>query len=219
MNKVTLFRNIRTRQVYADASPVSSPIIPIIKGTARVHPCATIYGSVYVGEKVTVAPTVSICGYQGKQIWVGNNVMIQDGVILHSLSIYHDQEIAEEAVVEVEGNFYGVHIDDSVSLTSQCQVHGPVSIGANTFVGMQALIFRATVGRNCIIEPKALIMGVEVGDGRYVPAGALITTQAEANDLPYINRHSGFPRISSEEEEYVLLAKNHQQIELERETA
>jgi carbonic anhydrase len=51
---------------------------------------------------------------------------------------------------------------------------------------MQALVFRATVGNDCAIEPKALVMGVDIPDGRYVPAGALITTQAAADSLPYI---------------------------------
>jgi carbonic anhydrase/acetyltransferase-like protein (isoleucine patch superfamily) len=94
--------------------------------------------------------------------------------------------MVHEAVVEVEGKFYGVYISDRVSLAHQCQVHGPASIGTDTFVGMQSLVFRATVGKNCVIEPKALVMGVSIADGRYVPAGALITTQEAADNLPLI---------------------------------
>lgn len=51
---------------------------------------------------------------------------------------------------------------------------------------MQALVFRATVGSNCVIEPKALVMRVNIPDGRYVPAGALITTQQAADSQPTI---------------------------------
>jgi carbonic anhydrase/acetyltransferase-like protein (isoleucine patch superfamily) len=79
-----------------------------------------------------------------------------------------------------------LYISDRVSLAHQSQVHGPASIGCDTFIGMQALVFRATVGKNCVIEPKALVMGVNVPDGRYVPAGALITTQVAADNLPAI---------------------------------
>ncbi len=94
------------------------------------------------------------------------------------------------------GELYGAYIEERVSLTHQCQVHGPAIIGADTFVGMQSLIFKAIVGKNCIIEPKALIMGVEIGDDRYVPAGALITTQAAANQLPFVNHNYYFKNLS-----------------------
>lgn len=65
-------------------------------------------------------------------------------------------------------------------------MHRPAFIGCDTFIGMQALVFRAIVGSNCVIEPKALVMGVNIPDGRYVPAGALITTQQAADSLPTI---------------------------------
>jgi len=51
---------------------------------------------------------------------------------------------------------------------------------------MRALIFRAIVGSHCVVEPGALIMGVTIHDGRYVPAGAVVTRQAHADSLPYI---------------------------------
>lgn len=79
-----------------------------------------------------------------------------------------------------------LYISDRVSLAHQSQVHKPAFIGTDTFVGMQALVFRASVGNNCVIEPKALVMGVNIPEGRYVPAGALITTQQAADNLPVI---------------------------------
>jgi carbonic anhydrase/acetyltransferase-like protein (isoleucine patch superfamily) len=136
-----------------------------------------------------VAPAASVRGDEGQPIWVGNDVNIQDCVVLHALETHEHGELISSAVVEVDGQFYGVHIDDRVSLAHQCQVHGPASIGTETFVGMQALVFRATVGKNCVIEPKALVMGVDVADGRYVPAGALITTQEAADNLPVITEN------------------------------
>jgi carbonic anhydrase len=169
---------------------------PVIQPTASVHPLAVVTGNVHLGKRVTVAPAASIRGYEGQPVWVGNDVKIQDCVVLHALDAYHHQEFVEEALVEVAGEFYGAYIEDRVSLTHQCQVHGPASIGADTFVGMQSLIFKAIVGKNCIIEPKALIMGVEIGDGRYVPAGALITTQAAANQLPFVNYSDHFKNLS-----------------------
>jgi carbonic anhydrase len=179
-----------------DVSFYSRGKSPVIQQTTSVHPLAVVTGNVHLGKRVTVAPAASIRGYEGQPVWVGNDVKIQDCVVLHALEAYHHQELVEEALVEVAGKLYGAYIEERVSLTHQCQVHGPASIGADTFVGMQSLIFKAIVGKNCIIEPKALIMGVEIGDGRYVPAGALITTQAAANQLPFVNHSYHFKNLS-----------------------
>jgi carbonic anhydrase len=188
-NVIPFNSNKNQKNIHANvyASFNSEVRIPEIKSTAYVHSLAAVIGNVYLGERVMVAPAASVRGDEGQPIWVGNDVNIQDCVVLHALETEHHDVLVEEAVVEVDGNYYGVYIDERVSLAHQCQVHGPASIGADTFVGMQSLVFRATVGKNCVIEPKALVMGVNVADGRYVPAGALITTQAAADALPLIS--------------------------------
>jgi len=56
----------------------------------------------------------------------------------------------------------------------------------DTFVGMKVLVFKSFVGENCVIEPGVILMGVRVADGRYVPAGAVVKTQADADALPVI---------------------------------
>jgi len=191
MSNVIAFNSHKNQKnIHANvyASFNSEVRIPEIKSTAYVHSLAAVIGNVYLGERVMVAPAASVRGDEGQPIWVGNDVNIQDCVVLHALQTEHHDVLVEEAVVEVDGNYYGVYIDERVSLAHQCQVHGPASVGADTFVGMQSLVFRATVGKNCVIEPKALVMGVNVADGRYVPAGALITTQAAADALPLISQ-------------------------------
>lgn len=191
MSNVIHFNNFKpNKNIHANvrASFNTAEKTPEIQRTAYVHPLAAVIGNVYLGNRVIVAPAASVRGDEGQPIWVGNDVSVQDGVVVHAMETHHHDELVEEAVVEVDGKFYGVYIDERVSLTHQCQVHGPASIGANTFVGMQVLIFKAIVGKNCVIEPKALVMGVEIGDGRYVPAGALITTQAAADSLPFIDQ-------------------------------
>ena len=69
-------------------------------------------------------------------------------------------------------------------MVHQRQIHGPARIGNNTFIGIQSLAFRVTVGDNCVIESKALVTGVNIPDGRYVPVGGLITTHDQADKLP-----------------------------------
>lgn len=160
--------------------------IPDIDLTAYVHPLAAVIGNVHLGKNVMVAPAASIRGDEGQPIWVGDNTNVQDCVVLHALETCARGVLVREAVVEVNGEFYGVYISDRVSLAHQCQVHGPAKIGADTFIGMQALVFKATVGNNCVVEPKALVMGVTVPDGRYVLAGSIVTSQAAADNLPLI---------------------------------
>ncbi len=183
MNKVIPLHNIHSN---VRASFNFFETSPNIHRSAYVHPLAAVIGNVHLGQRVMVAPAASVRGDEGQPIWVADDVNVQDCVVLHALETHVRGELVKEAVVEVDGKFYGVHIGERVSLAHQCQVHGPASIGRDTFIGMQALVFRATVGKNCVVEPKALVMGVNVADGRYVPAGALITTQAAADSLPKI---------------------------------
>ncbi len=60
------------------------------------------------------------------------------------------------------------------------------------FVGMQSLVFKAQVGRGCVLEPKCVVLGVKVASGRYVPAGAIIRTQTESDTLPEITADYAF---------------------------
>jgi carbonic anhydrase/acetyltransferase-like protein (isoleucine patch superfamily) len=89
-------------------------------------------------------------------------------------------------LVEVDGQKYAVYIGERVSLAHQSQVHGPASVGNDTFIGMQAFVFKSKVGNNCVLEPTSAVIGVTIPDGRYVPAGTIVTSQAEADELPEI---------------------------------
>ncbi|MGL5060365.1 MAG: hypothetical protein ACRC62_10310 [Microcoleus sp.] len=160
--------------------------IPEIDLTAYVHPLAAVIGNVHLGRKVMVAPAASVRGDEGQPIWIGDFANVQDCVVIHALETHVGGAMVQETVVEVEGEFYGVYISDRVSLAHQCQVHGPAKIGFDTFIGMQSMVFKAEIGNNCVLEPKVLVMGVTVPDGRYVPAGSSITTQEAADNLPVI---------------------------------
>lgn len=94
-----------------------------------------------------------------------------------------------ENEVRVSGKIYSVYIGKRVSLAYQSQVHGPARIDDDTFVGMQALVFRTELDDH---------IGVKVASGRYVPALTLVTTQEQADALslissvyPYRNLNEG----------------------------
>ena len=91
-----------------------------------------------------------------------------------------------EKTAVVKRQKYAVYVGSRVSLAHQVQIHGPAVVMDNTFVGMKVLVFKSFVGQNCVIEPAAVLMGVKIADGRYVPAGSVIKTQFEADMLPSI---------------------------------
>ncbi|HII79952.1 MAG TPA: carbonic anhydrase [Methanosarcina sp.] len=173
------------------ANPVTSwnpePTEPVIDPTAYIHPQASVIGNVTIGARVMVSPMASVRGDEGMPIFVGDESNIQDGVVLHALeTIDEEGKPVEKNLVEVKGKEYAVYIGERVSLAHQSQVHGPAYVGNDTFIGMQAFVFKSRVGNNCVLEPTSAVIGVTIPDGRYVPAGTVVTSQAEADKLPEI---------------------------------
>ena len=187
------FSNIRENPV----TPWNSkPTAPVIDSTAYVDPQASVIGNVTIGANVMISPMASIRSDEGMPILVGNDSNVQDGVVLHALeTIDEEGNPVEKNLVEVGGEKYAVYIGENVSLAHQSQIHGPASVGNDTFIGMQAFVFKAKVGNNCVLEPTSAAIGVTIPDGRYIPAGTVITSQAEADKLPevtedYAYRHT-----------------------------
>ena len=160
--------------------------MPEIDPSACVHPLAAVIGHVSIGKRVMVSPFASVRGDEGQPIFVGDDSNVQDGVIIHALETEHNGHPVHANQVEVDGEKYAVHIGTRVSLAHQVQIHGPASVGDDTFVGMKALVFKAEIGRNCVIEPGCILMGISVNDGCYVPAGTVLKDQKEADNLPAV---------------------------------
>jgi carbonic anhydrase/acetyltransferase-like protein (isoleucine patch superfamily) len=176
--------NVRANVAASFNSEINSPQVD---ATAYIHPMASVIGNVIIGERVFVAPVASIRGDEGQPIYIGNESNVQDGVVLHALETEKDGEAIEKNLIPVEDKKYAVYVGNQVSLAHQSQVHGPAKIGDGTFIGMQALVFKAQVGKNCVIEPGAKVLGgVKIADGRYVPAGTVVNTQEAADKLPEI---------------------------------
>ncbi|OEU43732.1 carbonic anhydrase [Methanosarcina sp. Ant1] len=161
------------------------PTTPVIDPTAFIHPQAAVIGSVTIGANVMVSPMASVRGDEGMPIFVGSDSNIQDGVVIHALETTDEEgKPVEKNLVNVSGKNYAVYVGERVSLAHQSQIHGPSSVGNDTFIGMQAFVFKSKVGNNCVLEPKSAAIGVTIPDGKYISAGTVITSQAEANKLP-----------------------------------
>ncbi|MEN6318950.1 MAG: carbonic anhydrase [Syntrophaceae bacterium] len=159
---------------------------PVIDPTTYVHPLAAVIGNVILGKSIMVSPMASIRGDEGQPLYVGDKSNVQDGVVIHALETELDGKPVEKNLYAVDGKKYAVYVGSRVSLAHQVQIHGPAVVMDDTFVGMKSLVFRSSVGKQCVIEPGVILMGVTVPDGRYVPAGSVITTQDQANRLPEI---------------------------------
>jgi carbonic anhydrase/acetyltransferase-like protein (isoleucine patch superfamily) len=159
---------------------------PVIDPSSYIHPLAAVIGNVILGKNIMVSPTASVRGDEGQPIYVGDDSNVQDGVVIHALETEIDGKPVEKNMMEVNGKKYAVYVGSRVSLAHQVQIHGPAVVMDDTFVGMKVLVFKSFVGKNCVIEPGVILMGVKVADGRYVPVGSVIKNQLEADMLPSI---------------------------------
>jgi carbonic anhydrase len=157
---------------------------PVIDHTAYIHPEASVIGAVRIGAHVMVSPMASVRSDEGMPIFIGDDSNVQDGVVIHGLeTIDENLKPVETNLVNVNGINYSVYVGKNVSLAHQSQVHGPASIGNDTFIGMQAFVFKSKIGNNCVLEPKSAAIGVTISDNKYIPAGVVITNQTDADHL------------------------------------
>ncbi len=152
---------------------------PHIHETAYVHAFSNIIGDVHIEANVLVAPGTSIRADEGTPFYIGESTNIQDGVVIHGLE--------EGRVVGDNRQQYSVWIGKNTSITHMALIHGPAYIGNNCFIGFRSTVFNARVGDGCIVMMHALIQDVEIPPERYVPSGAVITTQQQADRLPSVS--------------------------------
>lgn len=150
-----------------------------IDPTAYVHSFSNIIGDVRIGPNVMVAPGTSIRADEGFPFSIGENSNIQDGVVIHGLD--------EGRVKGDDGQSYSVWIGKNTSITHLSLIHGPAYVGNNCFIGFRSTVFNARVGDGCIVMMHVLIQDVAIPPGKYIPSGAIITNQQQADRLPDVN--------------------------------
>lgn len=171
---------------------------PNIDPDAYVHHFASVIGSVHVDKGVFIGPFASIRGDEGLGIHISEFVNIQDGVVIRGRKNYEfGGEISTNTVFK-ENQPYSVYLGKNCILSPQSQIHGPVRIDANVFIGMQCFVYDSYVKENVVLEPGAKVMGVTVPRNRYVAAGKIIQTQEEADQLPFLQEESPFKGLMEE---------------------
>jgi carbonic anhydrase/acetyltransferase-like protein (isoleucine patch superfamily) len=147
------------------ASWNQKPVLPSVAPDAYVDQSAVVIGAVTLGPRVIVCPGAVIRGDEGNPIVIGPDTNIQDAVVIHALK------------------------DTKVEIGSRCSVahgaivHGPCTIGPGTFIGFRAVLLKTNIGDGCFVGHGAMVLGVDIPKDRYVPPGAIITTESEVQRL------------------------------------
>jgi carbon dioxide concentrating mechanism protein CcmM len=167
---------VRSNAEAAPPTPWSQNLAePKIHHTAYVHAFSNIIGDVRIGENVMIAPGISIRADEGNPFAIGANTNIQDGVVIHGLE--------QGRVTGDDGKLYSVWIGNNSSITHMALIHGPAYVGNDCFIGFRSTVFNAKIGDGCVVMMHALVQDVEIPPGKYVPSGAIITTQQQADRL------------------------------------
>lgn len=165
------------RSYAAPPTPWSNTLAePKIHETAYVHSFSNIIGDVRIDENVMIAPGTSIRADEGGPFYISTGTTIQDGVVIHGLE--------EGRVIGDNQQPYSVWIGKNTSITHMSLIHGPAYIGDDCFIGFRSTVFNARIGSGCIVMMHALVQDVEIPPGKYVPSGAVINSQQQADRLP-----------------------------------
>ncbi|MBX3186836.1 MAG: hypothetical protein KF819_07470 [Labilithrix sp.] len=151
---------------------------PLKAASAYVHPAATVIGRVVLGEHVHIAADTSVRADEGAPFYIGPNTNIQDGVVLHAL---------KDKRVMVGNEGWAIYVGKNVSIAHDALVHGPCYIGDETFVGFKAVVHDSVVGAHCFVGIGAVVVGVEVPDGRFVPHGRIVDSADAVDGLPLVS--------------------------------
>jgi carbon dioxide concentrating mechanism protein CcmM len=151
---------------------------PQIHDSAYVHSFANIIGDVTIGSDVVVAPGTSIRADEGNPFFIGEGSRVQDGAVIHGLE--------DGRVTGDNHRPYSVWIGKHTTITHMVLIHGPAYLGDECFIGFRSTIFNARVGQGCIVMMHTLIQDVEIPPGKFVPSGAVITSQRQADQLPAV---------------------------------
>jgi carbonic anhydrase/acetyltransferase-like protein (isoleucine patch superfamily) len=156
---------------------------PRIHKDSLIDPSAQIIGNVVIEKDVFVGPLTVIRaderGPDGKvmPIIIGEEVNIQDGVIIHS-----------------HGGT-SVIIGARSSVAHGVTIHGPCTIGEECFLAVRATIYSATLEDHVWIGMAAAVMRARLEQFTYVPSGAIVRSR---HDLGVVRL------VSDSERQYML---------------
>ena len=147
--------------------------LPLIDESAYIDFTAIICGKVIIEENVFVGPYAVIRADELDEngniepIRIGADTNIQDGVVIHS-------RMGAPVII-------GKH----TSIAHRAIVHGPCIVGDSVFIGFNSVLYNCTVGHGCVVRHNAVVDGVNLPPGFYVPSTVRI---GPATDLEALRK-------------------------------
>jgi carbonic anhydrase/acetyltransferase-like protein (isoleucine patch superfamily) len=148
---------------------------PRIHPDSLIDPSAQIIGNVIIEKDVFVGPLSVIRaderGSDGKvqPIIIGEEVNIQDGVIIHS-----------------HGGT-SVIIGARSSISHGVTIHGPCTIGEECFLAVRATLSRSTIENNVWIGMAASVMRATLEQYTYVPPGTIVHSKHDLGNVRLVS--------------------------------
>jgi len=139
--------------------------MPTVSTSAYVNKSASIIGDVRIGERVYLAPSVSLRADEAAPIIIGDECNIQDCAVFHGL-------LGSSIVL---GRW--------TSIAHGAIIHGPTAIKDQCFLGFNSVVHASNLGKGCFVGHGAIVIGVNLADGRFVPHGNLVDSQLKADAL------------------------------------
>jgi carbonic anhydrase/acetyltransferase-like protein (isoleucine patch superfamily) len=159
---------------------------PSVSTDAFVDPTASVVGNITVAASAYIGRGVIVDSSAGQPISIGSGTNLQAGASISARPTFVRSSKDESAYTHAVEGEWAVYIGREVSVGAGASLVGPLAILDEAYVGANATVIEATIGAGSVVEPGALVMGVEVPAGRYVPAGTLLTDQHDADALPEI---------------------------------
>lgn len=148
--------------------------VPDIHETVFVDPTAIVCGKVVVHENVFIGPYAVIRADEVDEhgniepIVIGANSNIQDGVVIHSKSGAR------------------VVVGERTSIAHRAIVHGPCQVGDDVFIGFNSVLFNCSVGDRAVVRHNAVVDGVALPAGFYVPSTERIGPKTDLGAIPRV---------------------------------
>jgi len=139
--------------------------MPTVSTSAYVDESASIIGDVRIGERVYVAPGVSLRADEAAPIIIGDECNIQDCAVFHGLL----------------GS--SIILGRRTSVAHGAIIHGPATIKDQCFLGFNSVVHASNLGKGCFVGHGAIVIGANLTEGRFVPHGALVDSQLKADEL------------------------------------
>ena len=126
---------------------------PEIAPTAYVHPQASVIGDVKIGERVFVAPMVSIRGDRGR-IEIGDETNVQDGAVIHSDPRFVTR-IGSRVNIGHNATIHAELVEDNAAIGMGAVLMLGSKIAKGTMIANSALLHNKTK-----TEPNKIYAGV-----------------------------------------------------------